>query len=109
MFFITPSKNKLTTYKSQIFCISQKYGHNNLKLTSTRDIEQQIIQFIINMKKQGKNYYAISNYVNVIISYIFMVKLAKSKTSLGICRSFTFISITTIKITLPNSKRKTFR
>jgi integrase len=47
----------------------KRYGHNNLKLTSMRDIEQQIIQFIINMKKQGKNYYAISNYVNAIISY----------------------------------------
>jgi integrase len=47
----------------------KKYGHHNLKLTSTRDIEQQIIQFIINMKKQVKNYYAIANYVNAIISY----------------------------------------
>ena len=40
--------------------MGKKYGHNNLKLTSTRNIEQQIIQFNINMKKQGKYYHAIS-------------------------------------------------
>jgi integrase len=47
----------------------KKYGHDNLKLTSAREIELQVIEFIIKMKKQGKNYYAISNYVSAIISF----------------------------------------
>ena len=47
----------------------KKYGYENLKLTSAKEIQDQLIQFILKMKKEGKNYYAISNYITAIISY----------------------------------------
>ena len=65
--FFDSIKSPQTKLKFSVYL--KKYGHENLKLTSARDIEQQVIQFIINMKNQGKNYYAISNYVNAIISF----------------------------------------
>ena len=34
----------------------KKFGHENLKMTSAREIEERIIQFILNMKNEGKKF-----------------------------------------------------
>ncbi len=47
----------------------KKYGEEKLALTDPRLVEKQIIDFILEQRKRGKNYYAISNYVHCIISY----------------------------------------
>jgi len=47
----------------------RKYGHQKLAVTNPKLVESQIIDFIIKMKQEGKNFFAISNYVTALISY----------------------------------------
>jgi integrase len=47
----------------------KKYGEEKLSITDPKTVENQIINFILEQKQQGKKFYAISNYVNCIISF----------------------------------------
>ena len=47
----------------------KKYGEDKLSVTDPKKAEIQIINFIIEQKQEGKKFYAISNYVNCIISF----------------------------------------
>ena len=47
----------------------KKYGEDKLSITDPKIVENQIINFILDQKQQGKKFYAISNYVNCVISF----------------------------------------
>src|SRR5687768_7269049 len=47
----------------------KKYGHDKLTITDPKIAETEIIDFILQMKKEGKSFYAISNYVTALISF----------------------------------------
>jgi integrase len=47
----------------------KKFGHDKLAITNPKLAETEIIHFILQMKQEGKNFYAISNYVTALISY----------------------------------------
>jgi integrase len=61
------------TKKSYVTCIKrymEMQGINNLLSDNNpRLIENQIIDFVIKMKKQGKGFYAIHNYLTALISF----------------------------------------
>jgi integrase len=61
------TKNKYTSYLKRYLDITQL--QNPLSQTDPRLIERQIIDFIIKMKKEGKNYGAIQNYITTILSF----------------------------------------
>ena len=56
------------TKKLYDFCLRQ-YGYDRLKLLDPKQIEQQIIDFIIKQKQEGKSYSAISNYIAAVKAY----------------------------------------
>jgi integrase len=47
----------------------KKYGHDKLTARDPKIAESEIIDFILQMKKEGKSFYAISNYVTALISF----------------------------------------
>jgi integrase len=47
----------------------KKYGEEKLSVTDPKIVENQIINFILEQKQKGMKFYAISNYVNCIISF----------------------------------------
>ena len=47
----------------------KKYGEDKLSVTDPKKVENQIINFILEQKQQGNRFYAISNYVNCVISF----------------------------------------
>lgn len=47
----------------------KKYGEHKLSISDPRVVENTIINFILEQKQMGKSFYAISNYVNCIISF----------------------------------------
>jgi integrase len=47
----------------------KKYGKEKLSITDAKIVENQLINFILEQKQQGKKFYAIANYVNCIISF----------------------------------------
>ena len=47
----------------------RKYGYEKLTITEPIIVETQIISFICEMKKEGKQFSAIDNYVRAIVSY----------------------------------------
>jgi integrase len=47
----------------------RKFGHDKIAITDPKLAETQIIDFILKMREDGKNFYAISNYVTALISY----------------------------------------
>lgn len=47
----------------------KKYGEDKLSITDPKIVENRIINFILDQKQQGKKFYAISNYVNCVISF----------------------------------------
>lgn len=58
------------TKKLYEWCLRQ-YGYDRLKLDSAdpKQIEKDIIDYIIKQKVQGKSYQAISNYLNALKTY----------------------------------------
>ena len=57
------------TKKLYDWCLRQ-YGYDRLKLDDPKQIEKDIIDFILKQKQEGKSYSAISNYLNAIKAII---------------------------------------
>lgn len=47
----------------------KKYGEHKLSISDPKTVENTLINFILEQKQIGKSFYAISNYVNCIISF----------------------------------------
>ena len=56
------------TRKCYDICL-RKYGYQKLSITDPKIVETQIISFICEMKKKGKQFSAIDNYIRAIVSY----------------------------------------